>query len=190
MMTKGEYRKKYTEIRASIDDKRRDIENKIIADKLFDMDEYKSAETVFVYVSYGTEVDTKKIIKKMLTDGKRVAVPLCDTESHTMSLILTDGLERLTKGAYGIYEPNRDEVLRGEMTEITESQVDLAIVPGLCFDVNGNRLGYGGGYYDRFLENFNGFSVGLAFSDCVTEFLYTEEHDCRVNRVIHAEKER
>lgn len=106
---------------------------------------FSAASTVLLYAPKGAETDVLPLahIAKML--GKRVAFPLCDTDSKTMTFRYVNDVSELNLGAYGIREPSRDaEVYGGEPA--------VCIVPGLAFDKNGNRLGYGGGYYDRFLS--------------------------------------
>ena len=185
MSDKRNLRKLYKKIRACIDDGRRAAEENEIFDMLINSDEYKSASSIFVYVSFGSEVSTIRFIKKALCDAKIVTVPLCDTKSHTMRLIRIDDISRLEAGAYGTSEPKRTLAESGELKELQSDEIDVAIVPGLAFDGFGARLGYGGGYYDRFLAGFKGRSIGLAYTECMAESLPTDKFDCKVDKVIH-----
>lgn len=171
-------RAKFRSVRNSIDKALLMEESEKIFQHFIKSDFYKNAEVIFIYVSVGSEVETEKIIKAAFADGKRVAVPLCDAESRTMKAVLIDDMSELNVGSYGIPEP------KDTSRSIAKSNIDLVVVPALAFDKNRMRLGYGGGYYDKFLEGFNGFSVGLAFSQCVTDSLPTEEFDQPVNCVI------
>ncbi len=179
---KKNFREKYKEIRKNIDEKIRQKENQEIYFDFFALDEYKNAKSVFIYVSFGDEAETLSIIEKILADGKRVSVPLCHSESYHMSAVLIDSLDSLKKGAYGIMEPAK----KGTILE--KDEIDLIVVPGICFSKDGSRIGYGGGYYDRFLEDYKGFSVGFAFSECIAEYVPTEDTDKKVDLVISGKK--
>ncbi len=179
---KKDFRKKYREIRKNIDDKKREKENQEIFSDFLELNEYKNAKSVFIYVSYGDEVETLSIIEKILADGKRVSVPICHKESHHMSAVLIDSLNCLKKGVYGILEPDANGII------LEKEDIDLIVVPGLCFSEDGYRIGYGGGYYDRFLDGYKGVSVGLAFSECIAEKVPTEKTDKRVDIVITGKK--
>lgn len=175
---KNALRKKYKELRNSIEEEVKISESERIAAVLFETDFYKNAGSLFIYVSLGSEVRTDGIIKKALADGKRVSVPLCNTELRAMAAIEIDSPAQLETGAYGIPEP------MNKNREIKKSEIDIVIVPGLSFDKSGARLGYGGGYYDKFLCDYEGMSVGLCYRECLSEKLPTEEFDCRVGRII------
>lgn len=180
---KKDFRRKCREIRKNIDEKQREKENQEIYAAFFELPEYKNAKSVFAYVSYGDEVDTISVIERILADGKKVLVPLCHKESHHMSAVLIDALSDLKKGAYGIPEPDENGIV------FEKDDIDLIIVPGLCFSEDGYRIGYGGGYYDRFLEGFNGLSVGFAFSECIVKSVPTEKTDKKVDIIISGKKE-
>lgn len=179
---KKDFRKKYREIRKSIDEETRQKENQEIYSAFLALEEYKKAEFVFIYVSYGDEAETLSLIERMIADGKRVSVPLCHKESRHMSAVLIDSINCLKKGAYGILEPDANGAT------INKEDIDLCVVPGLCFSGDGYRIGYGGGYYDRFLDGYKGFSVGLAFSECIVKKVPTEETDKKVDIVISGKK--
>ena len=115
--------------------------SKILADRLLATDAYRRARTIYVYLSYSKEVRTEKIIRKALEDGKRVAAPkICGRE---MVFYRIKGLEGLEKNALGIPEP-------ADCSEPVTDEQALVVVPGLAFDRQGSRIGYGGGYYDRY----------------------------------------
>ena len=178
---KKSLRAKYKAVRDNIDADIRRNQDIVIFQKFFEMSEYKRAKTIFIYVSFGSEVETKRIIERIISDGKYAVVPKCDKKNHTMRTFKIDCLSRLKKGAYGIAEPCEDCV------EVPKEQIDLAVVPGLCFDIKGNRLGYGGGYYDRFLADFKGFAVGLSYNECIIDIVPTDEYDCRLDLIISAD---
>ncbi len=177
--TKEQLRTDFKKLRDTIDASVRAEENQQIADRLLASQMYKDAKTVFAYISTGSEVKTGRIINTALTDGKKVAVPLCNTDLRTMKAVVINDISQLTIGSYGLFEPYYED-----MQILEKSEIDLVIVPALSFDRNRMRIGYGGGYYDKFLADFKGLSVGLCFSCCVTDKLPTEEFDCPVDKVI------
>ncbi|MEG1857803.1 MAG: 5-formyltetrahydrofolate cyclo-ligase, partial [Pseudoflavonifractor sp.] len=113
-----------------------------------------AADSVLLYCGMGTEPDTGRLIPLLLAQGKRVALPRCLPE-HGMEARLVSAETVLVRHPYGMLEPGEDcpTVLKGEL--------GLILVPGLCFDGAGYRLGQGGGYYDRYLADFCGSTVGL-----------------------------
>lgn len=181
MRDKKSLRAEYKAVRDSIDADIRKNQDAIIFQKVIELKEYKRANTIFVYVSFGSEVETKRIIERIISDGKYAVIPKCDTKSHTMHTFKIDSLSQLKKGAYGIEEPCEDCI------EVLKEHIDLVVVPGLCFDLKGNRLGYGGGYYDRFLADFKGFTVGLSYNECIADIVPADEYDCRLDLIISAD---
>ena len=184
MNKKTELRKKYACLRDSIPKRHRLDDAEKICQRLVESEYYKRSKTVFVYVSFGSEVSTDLLIDRIIRDKGLAVVPLCDTETHTMRLIGIENKTQLEPGSYGILEPKRKLLEGGELTEFDKNEIDLAIVPGLAFDDSGLRLGYGGGYYDRFFEGFKGCSIGLSYSESMTESLPETEYDCRIDGVI------
>ncbi len=139
---------------------------------------FREADTLLLYVSCGGEVDTLRIIGEALRLGKRVAVPKCGV-GGAMEFFLIDGMDSLAAGAYGILEPTG-----GEIPAITEKTV--CFVPGVAFTESGERLGQGGGYYDRFLERYPQMkTVGLCYACMLQTSVPSEPHDRRVDAVIH-----
>lgn len=155
-------RQKYRFIRENMDvNEKKRIDN-LIEDSFFNLYQYKSCEVVFTYVSKEIEVDTKNIIDRVLKDGKRVAVPRCVKEGTLMNFYYIKGSEDLEHGAFGVLEP-----IVEKCEKVSEYEKAICIVPGLAFDTKGFRLGYGKGYYDRFLSTFNGLTVGICYSKCI-----------------------
>lgn len=150
-----------------------------ISKKLFDMKEYADADMIFTYVSKEIEVDTTALIKALLHESKHVAVPLCIPKSCEMEFYEIESLDQLEKGNYSLLEPVPSLCRRAFPTESS-----VCIVPGLCFDFQGYRLGYGKGYYDRFLAGFKGKTIGLCYSACVQKELPHGHFDKPVNILI------
>ena len=148
--------------------------------KLFD----KIAEnTVFTYVSGNIEVDTFRIIHYSLKAGKRVAVPRCVNRTGEMKFYYFDSMNQLEEGHFGIFEP-RPEYCE----EVLDYSRGICLVPGLSFDLQGFRLGYGKGYYDRFLSVFHGVSVGLCYEDCLKPALPVDLFDKKTEVLVTERK--
>lgn len=163
-MDKKELRKKYTKVRAEVEDK--DLKDKLIRKNLRELDIYKKAKSVFVFISYRSEVDTKGIIEDILADGKKLLVPL--VKGSQMIAVEVKGIDDLGPNKMGILEPKSGE-------EVID--VDLTITPGLAFDKAGYRLGYGGGYYDKFFAKVDTIRMGIGYYDQFVESLVHEDYD-------------
>jgi 5-formyltetrahydrofolate cyclo-ligase len=156
-----------------------------IAKKLFLLKEFLKAKTVLFYLSFDGEVDTLRMIRDTIKQGKKVAVPVILREKREMFPSLLKDLDAELKiGPYGVLHP-KEEYIRPIPPEI----IDLVIVPGLAFDEAGNRLGRGMGYYDRFLSRLpkDVSTVGLAFDfQVIDDFPPLEPHDLSVSKVLFA----
>lgn len=130
---------------------------------------FADASVVLVYYSVGSEVDTHGLIDRALQAGKVVALPRCRRENHTMDWHAVAATADLAPGLGGIPEPRDDASTLIDPRKLGTTA--LALVPGLIFDRRGYRLGYGGGYYDRFLSDFSGASLGLARTDQLVDSL-------------------
>ncbi len=176
-------RKHFEECRKSIEKSHRLELSQKIHSHLFSNSRFQSSGSVMVYCSKGAEVDTSKLIRAMIKQGKRVVVPYCVPGSRNIGIAeITDHENDLSAGEYGIPEPA--ERLRGNFFK---SDVGYIICPGIAFDRKGTRLGRGGGYYDRFLSELKGRVpiIGLAF-DCQVSAapLPGSPHDVKVDQVI------
>lgn len=150
-----------------------------LAMQLFQSDCYKNAKSVYAYLSYNQEVRTNEIILRAIADGKTVAVP--KVYGDTMRFLVIENLEGLEKGYSGIPEPIFDE-------PVAEDPTALVLMPGLAFDKEGHRIGYGGGFYDRFLaEEPNHPTVALCYDFQMQPHVETEEFDVPVDLVLWAE---
>lgn len=169
----------YKNIRAKLKEEYKLNLDYIIYSKLFSLKEYKNSKIIMTYVSKETEIDTFNIIKKVLKDKKSVAVPKCIPEQKLMEFYIINSLDDLKTGNFGILEP-----IKSKCKILNNYHDSICIVPGFSFDYEGYRLGYGKGYYDRFLNNFAGITVGICYSDCVTKKLPHSYFDKPVNLVI------
>lgn len=152
--------------------------SQVIIDKVCASAEYRRAKTIFSFVSAGYEVDTRSFILLALQEHKRVAAPrFADGQMETKQI---SSLQELEFGSSGILQPSPRAV------SISVKEIDLVVVPGLGFTPSGDRLGQGGGYFDRWLPMLKRSTptFGLAFDFQVAEHLPEEPHDVRVTRVI------
>lgn len=153
-----------------------------IAVNFFSQQCYKDAENIYLYVSYNQEVDTKFMINKVLKDGKRVAVPRVIDE--VMEFHEITNLNQLSVGAFGILEPNVENLVSNDPVWKTKN---IMIVPGLAFDKQGGRIGYGGGYYDRYIQKYRDqiqLKLALAYDFQVFEHIETESFDENIDGII------
>ena len=141
-------------------ERKSELDRKIGA-RFASLKEYAGASVVYTYVSKPLEVDTLRLIEAAFADGKRVAVPRCLPETLKLEFYEIASAADLMPGCYGVLEPAPEKCRPAR-----ESAGALCIVPGLSFDSQGYRLGYGKGYYDRFLADFSGVTVGLCYSGC------------------------
>ena len=139
---------------------------------------YQQAETIYFYLPYNQEVRTLPMIQKAFADGKRVAVPKVYGEE--MRFIYIEDLSGIAKGSFGIPEPVADE-------PVANDPKALILMPGLAFDREGHRIGYGGGYYDKYLNAQPGHpTVALCYAFQMQSHLETEEFDIPVDLVLWA----
>lgn len=176
-MIKKELRKKYKSIRSDVSEP--SLKNDKITRKLLESDIFQRYNKIFLYYPSGTEVSTVQIAENALTVGKKVAFPRCIDRSGNMEFRFVNSLEHLSEGMYGLIEP---DVAKSEAA--VPDNDTLIIVPGLAFDIMGHRLGYGGGYYDRYLSDYKCYTVGLAYSECVCDSLPTTIYDVKINCLI------
>jgi len=156
-----------------------------IKKNLFDLEEFIDAKSVLMYVSFRTEVDTLAQLKGILCLGKNLAVPLVDSKTKTLTLYEIKDITELEPGYMGIPEPNVSEDRKVELKDI-----DIVVIPGTGFDHKGNRLGYGGGYYDRLLANTEKDipKIALAFEEQIVDNIPAEPHDMKMDIIVTDER--
>ena len=163
---KNSLRLRSRSFRETMDPRRKERADQAIFRRLVSLREYLRAEWVFTYVSKPIEVDTFAFIRKALADGKRVAVPRCVPGTREMEFYEIRSERELQPGAFGVLEPEPEP-----SRLVGEGVRGLCVVPGFSFDSEGYRLGYGKGYYDRFLSRFRGCTVGACYQGCVCRLL-------------------
>jgi phosphoribosylglycinamide formyltransferase-1 len=150
-----------------------------IMDRFIRSKEFDSAKCMLLYASKGGEVHTDGIILSVLSLGKRVCLPLTIKETHQLEIYEIKGMDELSPGAYGILEPK--QVLE---RRVSPDEVDVVVVPGVSFDGEGHRLGYGMGYYDSLLKHVPGTKIGLAYTWQVVAHVPSEPHDVSVDMIV------
>ena len=169
-MNKNELRKKYKEVR-----KDNQPTDKIFK-RIITLPEYQESQSIALFFSTPFEVDTKSLIEYSLKQNKSVYLPRV-VDKHQMVFIKINDLnkEHFTLSKYGIYEP---------IGESTTDNIDLTIVPGLCFDKRGFRVGYGGGFYDYYLSNHNTTKVGICYDNQITDEIDIDEYDIQMDILV------
>lgn len=154
---KSEMREKYLAIRSSFPEQQKNAYDKKIHDRLISSITFRHCKDILLYSSVKGEIDTKAIFEKAVSDGKRVAFPCCNPD-NTMTFRYINSLSDMSEKTFGILEPN------DSCEECVPSNFSLMIVPALVFDKSGYRIGYGKGFYDRYMSTFPGVSIGLVYS--------------------------
>lgn len=184
MISKIEIRKKMTNERLNLSKEiKARFDNEIyknVCKSIF----FSEAKNIFVYVSLDYEVDTKKIINKAFSLHKTIFVPKVISKSEGMMAVNINSLSQLSVGKYNILEPDINNRIA------CANELDLVIVPGLAFDKKGGRLGYGGGFYDRYLKQCSNFCniTALAYSFQIISEVPMDINDVKINNII-TEKE-
>ncbi len=179
---KTNLRAQYRQKREALTPEEKERRDRLIADTVRSLWQYRQNEWILTYVSTPIEVDTHRIIEQALADGKRVAVPRCVPDTRDMEFYEIRSLSELEKGTFGVLEPAADETRL-----LRDLSSGLCIIPAFCYDFSGYRLGYGKGYYDRFLARFEGNRIGICYSDCIRHHLPHGRFD-RAAQLIVTEK--
>jgi 5-formyltetrahydrofolate cyclo-ligase len=167
-------------LRNSIPPARRTEWNHAIRTHLLAHPLFEEATHLFTYLSFRTEVDTRGIIEAAMASGKSVSIPRLKGDKATMEAVPLHAWADLVPGPFGLLEP------APEISAIPLPPGTLVLVPGLAFDPSGHRLGYGGGYYDRFLArpNLRCIGAGLAYEAQITQLPHPEAFDQRVDWIV------
>lgn len=176
---KNELREKYKRLRKSFSKALKSELDSKIREKLLSLDIYRNTRALLAFVSTDIEVDTWKIISNTLELNKKTAVPLCDTKATAMRFYFIESFDDLKKGCFGILEPDAEKCVPAGVND-----AELMIVPGLAFDKNGYRIGFGKGYYDRFLSKYKGTKIGVCYSSCIENELPCDKYDKKVDLIV------
>lgn len=182
-MNKKVLRSQLLEKRKNISLEDRINKSKIIMDKLMSTDEYKNANVVMAFASFGTEVMTHDFIKTSLANGKRIILPISIKEPRSLFLQEITNFDELKPSTYGILEPEKKE-------NFDIKKLDLVVVPSVAIDHRGYRLGYGGGYYDRFLSSLDKRTkiVAINFEELFVYRVIISKYDVKVPVLITDKK--
>jgi 5-formyltetrahydrofolate cyclo-ligase len=177
MLEKKQIRSYIVGIKHTLDDDTLLSNSKAVTDKILNLPQYKAAEKVFIFCSINREIDTKFIIQDALANNKIIALPKVD--NNEMIFHKVKGFDELNDGFFGVREPS----IFSPIVKYTENSI--VIVPGVAFDNNLNRLGYGGGYYDRFFhKNPKAFKVAIAHDFQILDSIKVDDHDVKVDMLV------
>ncbi|HSQ33674.1 MAG TPA: 5-formyltetrahydrofolate cyclo-ligase [Peptostreptococcaceae bacterium] len=179
---KKEFRKKVLDLRNNQDINSVDHNSKLIIQNLLNMDEVKKAKTIMAYLDFNNEVKTDILIDTLIYLDKKVLIPITILKEKKLIPSQIKNLDSELKiGTYGIREP-KEEFVR----PVDNKEIDLVIVPGVAYDNDGYRLGYGGGFYDRFLQTLRDdvTTVGVAFDLQIFDNIPKESHDAQLDYII------
>ena len=178
-MTKKEIRKRILDIRKNLDKKIVESSGRKLLEELMKNKITENVKSIFIYVSAKNEVSTYDTIRYLFERDIKVCVPKTYSDGR-MDAVEIESFGDLEEGRFGLLEPVSSEVFPLE-------DIDVAIVPGVAFDLNGNRIGYGGGFYDRFFERCSGHDmkkIGTAYDFQITELPEPEKSDIKMDRVL------
>jgi 5-formyltetrahydrofolate cyclo-ligase len=178
---KEELRQASKAIRSGLTPRQKSRWDKAILRHLIKLPAYQNSHTLLTYASMPEEVDTFALMQEAWRAGKRVAVPYCVPGTRLLEFYLIESPDELKLSAYGIPEP--DPAVSQKLTDFSGS---VCVVPGLAFNCIGYRLGYGGGYYDRFLSGpyAGNPSIGVCYGVCMVKFLPIGTYDRPCNFVV------
>lgn len=173
-------RNKILEIRDSLNNNEKELMDNKIFNELINTDLYKRSINIFIYISFSNEINTRNIIEKAFKDKKNVFIPKVYKDDKLMKAIKLNSIDELKKNSMGILEPIDDS------NYIEKENIDLIVVPGVVFDKECNRIGYGGGYYDRYLKDIKSKKnkIALAYDLQIVDKIESEVHDIKVDYII------
>ncbi len=180
MNSKTEIRKRLLGLRNSLSTEQITAGSGEIVTRLMWIEEIRKAATLMVYLSFGSEVDLDGLIRWCWGEGKRIVVPFCRPESRELTACRIDGFNELETGHYGIRAPKE-----GLIRPVDGGEIEVILVPAVAFDRRGYRIGYGGGYYDRFLPQApQAVKIGVAFASQIIEEIPVDGHDLPVDMIV------
>lgn len=178
---KSQIRKRILNNRKNLSTKEVSIKSHIIYEKLIKTKSYSESNYIMVYMDFRNEVETKEIIKHILKDSKIPVIPISIPATKELLLSKLTDFSHLQPGAYGILEPKKDKI-----SPCDPQLIDLILVPGVAFDKSGYRLGYGAGYYDRFISSLKQpvYTIGLSFDLQIIDKVPIDSHDQKLDCII------
>ena len=187
MISKEKVRRRALEARDALTEERRLETSRIIVENLLASEWYRQSEILLSYCSIRSEVDTRELNQRILADRKQLFLPRTEAEKKTMCFYKVEDLKKLKKGNFGVPEPRGSEAVEQVMESGAYSKEKiLMVMPGVAFDEKGYRLGYGGGFYDRYLQRYGTMltSVMIAFTEQETWIIPAEPCDVKPEHMI------
>ena len=172
---KAELRKKILQEMKALSQEQKQAIDQALTERLLQHPFYQEAKVIATYLSFPHEFQTQELIDQALRDGKKVLIPKTYPKG-LMKFVVYDP-QQLVKTSFGLLEP------QGDLEVVDASQIDLIHVPGLVFRTKGYRIGYGEGYYDRYLEHFSGHTLSTIYLCQIQDFI-PEKHDIPVQEVL------
>ena len=172
---KAELRKKILQEMKALSQEQKRAMDRALTERFLHHPFYQEAKNIATYLSFPHEFQTQELIEQALKDGKKVLIPKTYPKGRMEFVVYNP--QQLAKTSFGLLEP------QGDLEVVEPSQIDLIHVPGLAFTTEGYRIGYGGGYYDRYLEHFAGHTMSTIYPCQVQEFNF-ENHDIPVQEVL------
>ena len=172
---KSELRKQVLQEMKTLSQEQKQAMDQVLTERFLQHPFYQEAKVIATYLSFPHEFQTQELIEQALKDGKKVLIPKTYPKGR-MEFVVYDP-QQLVKTSFGLLEP------QGDLDVVEPSQIDLIHVPGLAFTTEGYRIGYGGGYYDRYLEHFAGQSLSTIYP-CQIQDFSSEDHDIAVQEVL------
>ena len=172
---KAELRKKIFQEMKTLSQEQKQAMDQVLTERFLQHPFYQEAKTIATYLSFPHEFQTQELIEQALKGGKKVLIPKTYPKGRMEFVVYNP--QQLAKTSFGLLEP------QGDLEVVEPSQIDLIHVPGLAFTTEGYRIGYGGGYYDRYLEHFAGHTMSTIYPCQVQEFNF-ENHDIPVQEVL------
>ncbi len=178
---KKEIRKNILQQREALEQKEVVLKSKQIFEKLINTEAYKKSRNILTYISFRNEVKTDLIITDGIKKNKKINIPLCNTDIKEIIVCEMGGWDDLEPCAFGVPEPKKDAIKIAN-----RKYIDLVIVPGAVFDIKGNRIGYGAGYYDKFFSSLKEdvYKIGICYSFQVVDFVPASPHDIPMDYII------
>ena len=172
---KSKLRKQVLQEMKALSQEQKQAIDQALTERLLQHPFYREAKGIATYLSFPHEFQTQELIEQALKDGKKVLIPKTYPKGRMDFVVYNP--QQLVKTSFGLLEP------QGNLEVVDASQIDLIHVPGLAFTTEGYRIGYGGGYYDRYLKHFSGHTLSTIYPCQIKDFI-PEKHDIPVQEVL------
>lgn len=176
---KRELRTKYRSIRENMDPVKKRECDLAIFKRFTESVFYQESDVLLCFVSTGIEVETRGILEQAFADGKTVAVPKCLDKNGKMDFFIIQGMDELYPAMFSLYEPDPSKAPR-----LGSYRNSVCVIPAMAFDAEGYRIGFGKGYYDRFLQKYTGKKVGICYNSCIAGFVPRGRYDVAADYIV------